>query len=48
MDNRLTPEEQAVIDKSKQYWKHGTPENNRHWRKACKELVRAENAKESK
>lgn len=46
--NRLTPEEQAVIDASKRKFILDMGGNNRAWRRAVANLIKAESAEKRK
>lgn len=46
MSNRLTPEENAALEKLVQWFVLMTPENKRHLKRAAKDLIRARNQRE--
>jgi len=45
-DNRLFPEEQALLSAIRRWFRHRTPENTRHVVMATRDWLRAEHARE--
>lgn len=41
-DNRLTPEESAVLEAGRRWFRYRTPENLRHLARAIRDLIKAE------